>query len=174
MSPRRTISVAVFCTAIFAACLSCASAQAQDQKFRVRVPGLAAINASSHFEQIVHDGTDADQLFASQNWQVVCNNHKGAVLTFETNQAFTHTTSPSIKRDVRLVLTKDVPSKWRVTNSADQTNYAGGDEVAIVEADTRKAVDGTFNLTVTFLEELFVDTLAGDYEMTVTGTIVPK
>jgi len=138
LSPRRAISAAVYGTAIFAACLSCASVQAQDQKFRVRVPGLAAINASSHFEQIVHDRTNANQVFAWQSWQVVCNNHRGAVLTFETNQAFTHTTNPSIKRDVRLELTKDVANKWRVTNSVDQTNYAGGDEVAIVEADTKR------------------------------------
>ncbi len=164
----------MFSTAIFAVCLSCASAQAQSQKHRIRVPGLAAINASSHFEQIIHDRTDADQVFVAQNWQVVCNNPKGAVLRFETDQAFTHATNPSFKRDVRLQLAEVVTKKWKVTIPLDQTNYAGGDEVAIVEADSKKASDGTFDLTVTFLEELFVNTLAGDYDMTVTGTIIPK
>ena len=75
------------------------------------------------------------------------------------------------RRDVRLQLTESV-RKWRVTKSTDQTNYAGGDEVAIVEAKTNNAAKGAFQLLVTFVEELFVNTVAGDYEMTITGTIV--
>ena len=165
---------AIYGTAIFAVCFSCASLQAQNQKHRIRVPGLLAINASNHFEQIIHDETDADQTFDWQFWQVVCNNSKGAVLTFETNQAFTHTTNPAIKRDVALLLEKVDGKKWKITTATDQTDYAGGDEVAIVEADTKKAADGEFRLRVTFLEESFVNTLAGDYDMTITGTIVPK
>jgi hypothetical protein len=172
-SPRSTAGAALY-GIVIAACLSCASTDAQDQRFRIRVPGIVAINASNHFEQIIHDETDADQIFDAQNWQVVCNNAAGAVLQFETDQAFTHTTNPSIKRDVHLALKKDKGPNWKVTIKNDQTDYAGGDEVALVEADTKKASDGSFDLTVTFLEELFVNTLEGDYDMTVTGTIIPK
>lgn len=173
-SPRSTTGAAFFCTAVFVACLSCASADAQDQNFRVRVPGLVSINASNHFEQIIHDQSDGNQTFDWQAWQVVCNNAKGAFLTFETDQAFTNTTNPSIKRDVALLLEKVSGDKWKVHTATDQTDYAGGDEVALVEARTNKATDGEFRLRVTFLEELFVNTLAGDYDMTITGTIIPK
>ena len=174
MVSRYTLTAAIYGTAIIVACLSCASLQAQDQKLRIRVPGLVSINASNHFEQIFYDETDADQTFDWQFWQVVCNNAKGAVLTFETDQAFTHTTNPSIKRDVALLLEIVNAKKWKITTATDQTDYAGGDEVAVVEADTKKAADGEFRLRVTFLEESFVNTLAGDYDMTITGTIVPK
>ena len=43
-----------------------------------------------------------------------------------------------------------------------------------VEAETNRAADGEFRLRVIFREELFVNTLAGDYDLTITGTIVPK
>ena len=168
-------NAATYSVAIFVACLSCASAQAQDaQPFRIRVPGLLAINASNHFEQIIHDETDGNQRFDWQEWQVVCNNPAGAVLTFETDQAFTHTTSPSFKRDVRLRLRKVRAPRWTITTNVDTSDYAGGDEVAHVEAETNRAADGEFRLRVIFREELFVNTLAGDYDLTVTGTIVPK
>jgi hypothetical protein len=154
--------------------LSCASVKAQDQTLRIRVPGLLSINASNHFEQIIHDETDGNQRFDWQYWQVVCNNAAGAVLTFETDQVFTHTTNPAFKRDVRLRLRKSGAPRWTITTGTDQTDYAGGDEVAVVEAETNRAADGEFRLRVTFLEEQFVNTLSGDYDMTITGTIVPK
>lgn len=175
LNSRLTIGAAIYGTAIFVACLGCGSLQAQqDETYRIRVPGLVSINASNHFEQIIHDETDANQRFDWQHWQVVCNNPVGAVLTFETDQAFTHTTNPSFKRDVRLRLRKNGAPRWTITQGQDQTDYAGGDEIAVVEAETNRASDGAFRLRVIFLEELFVNTLAGDYDLTVTGTIVPK
>jgi|CXWL01.1.fsa_nt_gi hypothetical protein len=142
--------------------------------FQIRVPDMVAINASSQFEQIIHDQTDGNQTFAWQDWQAVCNDSDGAVLTFQTDQVFTNTTDPSYKRDVRLRLRKNGAPRWTVTQNQDTTDYAGGDEVAIVQAETNRASDGAFQLRVIFLEEQFVNTLAGDYDVTVTGTIAPK
>ena len=174
MVPRRIVGAAIYVTAIVVACLSCASAHAQDQTFRIRVPGVVSINASNHFEQIIHDETDGNQTFDWQYWQVACNNAAGAVLTFQTDQVFTHTANPAFKRDVRLRLRKNGAPRWTVTQNRDETDYAGGDEVAVVEAETNRASDGEFRLRVIFLEEQFANTLAGDYDMTITGTIVPK
>ncbi|MEZ6090743.1 MAG: hypothetical protein R3C05_22525 [Pirellulaceae bacterium] len=174
---RRVPSLACFASLI--ACVAVAADQDQ-QRYRVRVPGLVAINATSNSVSIEHDQTDSNQAFDWQSWQVVCNNTGGATVTFETDQAFTHTMQSDIRRDAFLFLSTASGgglfrrSDWQITRFADQTDYKNGDQTATVSAEVDRARDGTFNLRVVFLEEQFADTVAGVYELTVTGTIVPK
>lgn len=151
-----------------------------DQRFRIRVPGVVSINATNHSAHIIHDFTENFQRFDWQPWQVVCNNAAGAVVTFETDQPFTHTTQPSVKRDVFLFLSDSVETSvfpreaWRVRRATDETNYKSGYNVAKVWAEVDAPQDAKLHLKVEFLEENFAETIAGDYELTVTGTITPK
>ncbi|QDS87330.1 hypothetical protein EC9_15080 [Rosistilla ulvae] len=155
--------------------------ETQDQqRFQVRVPGLVAINATNSLAEMEHDLTEANQTFEWQPWQVTCNNVAGAIATFETDQAFTHTTNASVKRDAFLFLSNASGSiflasdDWRVTHFADETDYKMGDGVAMVTAEVTGASDGKFLLRVVYLEENLAETIAGDYELTVIGTITPK
>lgn len=74
----------------------------------------------------------------------------------------------------RLELRKAAAPRWTITENRDQTDCVGGNELPIALAETNRAADGDFALRVTFLETQFVNTLAGDYEMTLTGTITPR
>ena len=100
-------------------------------------------------------------------------------MTFETDQAFTNISNPIAKRNVQLVLeidtvkTKPKP-KWKLIQGTDQTDYNSGDELAVVQAESKKAGPAFFRLQVNFIEESFATLQAGDYELTVTGTISPK
>ena len=179
MLSRTSIAALLACLASLLACSALAVEQDQ-QRYRVRVPGLVAINASSDLVSIEHDQTDSNQALDWQSWQVVCNNTGGATVTFETDQPFTHTMHGDIRRDAFLFLSNANSgglfrrNAWQITRFADQTDYKNGDQVASVSAEVNRANDGTFNLRVVFLEEQFADTVAGSYELTVTGTIVPK
>jgi len=162
--------------------IGCGTACAQttdSETFRIRVPGEVSINATNHFAALAHDETDNNQTFPWQLWEIVSRGSKGAIVTFETDHAFTNTSNSSSKRDVQLVLeidtikTKPKP-KWKLIQGTDQTDYNGGDEVAVVSADSKKAGPAYFRLQVNFIEESFASLQAGDYELTVTGTISPK
>ena len=113
-----------------------AHAQVTDnQAFRVVVPSNMTIQAPVASVSIDHDETDGDQPFAVQQWQVRANNRLGATVTFETDQAFTHDTDSSFKRDAKLELAIDSPSLpagWVLDTATDQTDYAGSDEVEAV------------------------------------------
>lgn len=157
------------------------NAQQQDtERFRILVPGSVAINATNDLTQILHDETDNLQYFSWQPWQVVCNSSNGATMTMKTDQAFTHTTNPTSKRNALLWLVGDTgtsntdPDRWRITKAFGSTDYANGVEIATVAAEANKANDAEFLLQVAFVEESFSDTLEGDYECTVVGTIAPK
>ncbi len=140
----------------------------------VQVPGLVSINATNNLVEINHSLNNANQWFDWQYWQVTCNNQRGAIVTFETDQAFTHTTEATSKRDARLILVRAGAPGWRITRTSATTDYQAGDEVAVVSAESNSPGDGEFRMRVAYLEEDFNDTFWGVYELTVTGTIVPK
>ncbi|QDV68504.1 hypothetical protein Poly24_22130 [Rosistilla carotiformis] len=175
----RTFSVAAIVLAMQLTTVDAEDAQDQ-QHYRMRVPGVVAINATNSLAHKIHDLTDANQIIDWQPWQVVCNSPAGAIATFETTQAFTHTTKPTVKRNAWLFLSRATGSfffpndAWQVTLAADETNYAAGDGVALVRAEVSAVKTANLHLRVVFLEENFADTIAGDYELTVIGTITPK
>jgi hypothetical protein len=156
-------------------CISACSAQETgSQSFRLHIPGLISITPVNSSALIVHDLRQRNQRFGWEDWVVANQNPAGAVVTFQTDRAFTNTSVPTAKRDVRVDLRKRASPRWRITKRRDQTDYQAGDESAIVRAESNRPGAGTFRLRITFIEET-LDTLeAGDYEITVIGTLIPK
>lgn len=172
--------------AAMCAWLSASTAWAQttsSQTFEVYVPprlsGRVAIQGPVNI-RIFHDGTNNDQSFADQRWDVGCNNARGANVTIETRTAFRHTGGGApIKRDARIqlgILSADAPAGWVVTVPAAQTNYRAGiaGERVSVAAESFAPGDATFNLRVQFITEDFASLRQGDYDMRVVGTITAK
>ena len=58
--------------------------------------------------------------------------------------------------------------------SSATTNYSLGTEVVSVAAESNKAGSAAFDIGVTLVEETFANLAAGDYEMTITGTLTAK
>jgi hypothetical protein len=154
-----------------------ASAQAQlvdSETFRVRVNSLMSIQAPAALVSQIHDQTNNDQSFPVQRWLVTANHPIGATAVFQTNQAFTHTVDSSYKRDANVTLTKFSGPAWTVLVPAASTNYGAGTEVVSVSADSNTAGSAAFDIGVTLDETTFADLAAGDYEMTITGTLTAK
>ncbi|MBC8115497.1 MAG: hypothetical protein H7062_14020 [Candidatus Saccharimonas sp.] len=124
---------------------------------------------------ITHDGTNNDQPFGLQQWEIRDNAKRGATVTFETRTAFRNTAGPgTVKRDARLQMSiarQEAGGDWVVTQATDQTNYAVGDEFAIVSATSTDRGDATFNIFVTFVTSDFSTLRAGTYSTTVIGTV---
>ena len=153
---------------------SVASAQTTgSQKYTVTVPTNISITAPVD-ATITHDESDNDQAFPAQQWTVKGNTLAGVSVTFETDQAFTHTTDNSFKRDAKLDLsinTNSGPATWNISQASDQTDYDNSDEVASVQASSDGVGRATFDLAVSFLTGEYGSFAAGDYETTVTGTV---
>lgn len=174
MSRRSILKCVAAIVPLFAIC-SVASAQvSSNQAFIVNVPANLSITAPNGGVSITHDETDNDQAFPSQLWDVRANALLGATVTFSTNQAFRHTVDPTFQRDARLDLaisSSSGPANWLVAAASDQTNYAGADGIATVQAISTRPGQATFDLSVTFVTTQW-DTLAsGDYVTVVTGTL---
>ena len=124
---------------------------------------------------ITHDGTNNNQAFGLQQWEIHSNAKKGASVNFQTTNAFRNTFGGvTIKRDAKIQLDIDrqeVAANWVVTSAVSQTNYAVGNEVAVVSAISAAPGDATFNVRVTFIETDFSALRAGTYSTTVVGTI---
>lgn len=149
-----------------------AEAQITDtETFRVTVNSLMSIQAPTALVSQIHDETDNDQSFGLQRWLVTANNAIGATAVFETDQAFTHTVDNSYKRDADLTLTLISGAAWTVTAATASTDYNLGTEVVSVAAESNTAGSAAFDIGVTFVEETFADLAAGDYELTITGTL---
>jgi hypothetical protein len=183
------VASVVFAVAGLIACLGQASpvaAQAPasaSQLFEVYVPprlsGRVAIQGPVNV-RIFHDGTNNDQTFADQRWDVGCNNARGARVEFETRRAFRLTGGGApVKRDARIELgiaSSEAPAGWAVTVPVAQTNYAAGNaaERVSVRAESFAPGDATFNLRVHFITDDFTTLRQGDYHMQVVGTISAK
>lgn len=153
------------------------------QTFEVYVPprltGRVAIQGPVNI-RIYHDGTDNDQTFTDQRWNVGCNNARGARVTFETRSAFRLTGGGApIERDARIelgILSSEAPAGWTVTVPVAQTNYTGPPAASRVSvaAESFAPGDATFNLRVHFITDDFATLRQGDYNMRVVGTITAK
>lgn len=134
---------------------------------RLRIVGPASTT-------ITHDGTDSDQPFGLQQWDVRNNARNGATVTFSTSTAFRNTTVTTVKRDARLrvgIARMDPGANWAISQLIDQTNYLAGDEYAAVSVTSTTRGDATFNLFVSFVTSDFGTLRAGTYTTTVVGTI---
>ncbi|TWU61918.1 hypothetical protein [Crateriforma conspicua] len=159
---------------IVVASMTTANAQTSDtQKFTVTVPSSIAIIAPDNVN-LIHDESENDQSFLPQSWIVKGNSSAGVTATFATAAAFTHTNTPSEKRDVALGLAVGSSiggATWTVAQSSDQTDYVNNDEVATVQVSSDGFGTANMDLSVTFITDGFGTFLAGDYETIVTGTI---
>jgi hypothetical protein len=153
---------------------ACSAQETGSQSFRLHIPGLISINAVNDTATIVHDLSESDQQFSWQDWTVRNQNRAGAVVTFQTDQAFTNQDFPTSKRNVRIDLRKKASPGWKISQKNDQTDYQSGDESAIVRAESNRPGAANFRLRVTFIEETLDTLKAGDYEITVIGTLIPK
>lgn len=153
--------------------LSIRAVWAADQKFTVTVPSNISITAPVN-TALTHDETDNNQAFPSQTWMVKGNVLNGVSVSFATNQAFTHETEPSFKRNAKLDLVKGAslgPATWTVTKATDTTDFAAADGVASVTASSNGVGRSEFNLSVTFITDSYGTFAAGNYSTTVTGTV---
>lgn len=157
--------------------VSRANAQATDTEgFTVTVDAVLTVTAPSASVSITHDQSDLNQAFGAQQWTVQQNATAGASISFSTDQAFTHTTATTFKRDAKLDLalaSSDSGSGWAVSTATDQTDYGAAtpDGVATVQAASTAPGDAAFDLTVTFVTSDFSTLAAGNYTTTVTGTL---
>jgi hypothetical protein len=143
------------------------------QNFTVNVPTSVSITAPAA-ASITHDQTDNPQVFPTQAWVVKGNASTGLNVNFSTAQPFTHTVDNTFKRDCRLQLavgTTQGPASWNVTTASDVSNYASGDNTALVAATSTGVGRANMNLTVSFITNEFGVFAAGDYTTTVTGTV---
>ncbi len=152
---------------------STVSAATATQKYTVSVPTNVSITAPSDVVK-AHDETDNNQSFPAQQWTVKGNVLAGVSVSFSTNQAFTHLTDSSFKRDAQLSLSEAShlgPATWTISQASDTTNYASSDGVATVAASSNGVGRASFDLAVSFIGGSYGTFAAGNYETTVTGTV---
>lgn len=174
---QRALFVVPLCAAGFLAGRLAASAQEQaTQAFTVRVPPKLSVTPPTPTASLTHDGTDGDQMFAAQQWDVRANAISGATVTFSTNQAFTHTDDADSKCDARIdlaVASPENPGGWTVAVGSDRTfcGSAVPDEQATVRAVSSRPGRATFDVMVTFLNNPDQPLQDGEYTLTVVGTL---
>tara|TARA_R110002049_G_scaffold285698_4_gene467081 strand:+ start:246570 stop:247094 length:525 start_codon:yes stop_codon:yes gene_type:complete len=143
------------------------------QKFTVTVPSAIAIIAPANVS-IIHDESENDQPFQAQQWVVKGNSLAGVAASFSTNQAFTHTTDPTSKRNAQLgvAINSSVgAAAWTVTQPTDTTDYANNDGVATVAISSNGFGRANVDITVAFITDGFGSFASGEYDTTVTGTV---
>lgn len=148
------------------------AAQTASQAFRVVVPDGLSIVAPLAVE-ITHDETDDNNLFPAQTWVVKGNASNGLTVTFATQGTFKHT-SGNYERDAGLALaigTTQGPATWSIGTASDQTDFANADPIAEVTAISNGVGRANIDLTVSFVTEEFGIFAAGNYDMTVVGTV---
>jgi len=171
----RAVSIVLImgCVGVF---LLASPAQAQvtdTQGFSVTVPSRMTITAPAS-ASITHDETDSDQVFGAQQWAVKANARNGATVTFSTDHVFEHTVDPTFERDAKLdlaIASSAGPANWTLAVASDQTDYAASDEVATVQAGSTRPGQADFDLTATFITDVHDTLAAGDYTLTITGTL---
>lgn len=160
--------------AVAAQSCSIASAQTFDNTFTITVPPAMTLTALRGPQFQNHPNTAANLTFTNSVWMARTASANGSTVTFTTDHAFQNVSAPSLKRDVQLRLPfmfVSPGSGWAFDTNVDQTNYAAGDEVAMVQVSSQTAGVALIFMNVTFITG-DVSTLAGgSYEVTVTGTI---
>jgi hypothetical protein len=150
---------------VWVAALSCSAAA-----------GLGAVGISGPADAtITHNQSNAPQAFAEQTWSLTTGvtDVLGATVTLDASP-FQNAGNAALKADCKLnlrLLSAAPLSGWAVTTATDQTNFAGGDSTARVSARSSATGNATVGLTVTFQNSDFSTLGAGNYTVTVIGTI---
>ncbi|MCA9194219.1 MAG: hypothetical protein KDB03_20765 [Planctomycetales bacterium] len=165
-------SCALVLTLLVAGVASAQQSQTDSQGFKVIVPANISITAPDAVE-LTHDQSDNNQTFPAQSWIVKGNLLNGVNVSFATASPFVHT-SGNFKRDAGLALalgTTQGPATWTITTPTDATNYGNSVDSASVAASSNGVGRADLDLTVTFVTEQFGIFAAGDYNLTVVGTV---
>lgn len=178
MRPWNLLAAASAIVAVTLAVAVPVRAAEDTERFVVKVLPVLSITSPATQVNLNHDGKDEPQEFPTQEWLVSCNAPNGATVVFETDQAFTNDLGPGkvFKRNASLSLAikAGTGAAWSVTGASAQTDHGNGSEVVSVTADSNNPGDAVFNLDVELLETSFADLAAGDYVMTVKGTLTAK
>ena len=132
-----------------------------------------SITAPAH-QSVTHSGNDAPQVFSEAVWDLMSGLDAGGYTAQWSCSPFVHSVNASLKVDSRLairVVASEGSANWTAIVGSDQTDYAAADDTAVVAAQSFSVGSGQVGLTVTFLNSDFSILGAGDYTMTVTGTI---
>lgn len=171
---NRAVTLAI-CGLIISA-LTPTRAHAQhsaSQRYVVHVPPKVSIRAPAEAVLTCDRGMEV-QSFPSQQWEVAGNSHGGVTTVFSTNQAFTNDADSTCKRDAAIQLRiaeTHGPATWRLEAPASQTDYAHGNETALVQASSDSAGHAKFDLNISFLSGSDETLKDGNYSLTVTATV---
>ncbi len=150
------------------------------QRFQITVPQNITITCPDVLVQELHDGSDADHTFISQQWEVKGNSQKGVNVTFRLDGPFTIGGSvlDHQRRDASLLISPGTtlgPATWNsgvATLATDIDNAVMFDNYSAQSTGVGRSI---FNLDMTFVNSLagggFGTYEAGLYETTVTGEV---
>ena len=125
-------------------------------------------------QSLTHNTADAPQAFSEVAWELASGLDSAGYTAQWTCGPFEHSVKGSLKADTKLeirVLASGGSASWTAIVPTDQTDFASGDETAVVAAESSAAGDAQVGLTVTFVNDDFSQLGAGDYTVTITGTI---
>ena len=128
-------------------------------------------------QSITHNGADAPQQFSEVVWNLITGPDVAGYITEWSCGPFVHSVNANLKADSELrvrVLSSEGQANWTTIVASDQTDYAAGNQTASVVLQSSSVGDGQAGLTVTFLNSDFSKLGAGDYTITVAGTITAK
>lgn len=149
-------------------------AQSGDNFYTLSVPPFMSLTPLRGPQFRRHPNTSANVVFNNSLWWARTASSTGSTVTFATDTPFQHTTNPRYQRDARLRLPRMFVSPgagWQFDTQVDQTDYAAGDDIAMVQVSSTGPGVALIFLEVTFITG-DVNTLPGGlYDVTVTGTI---
>ena len=125
-------------------------------------------------QSLVHDRANTPQVFPEVIWQLHSSIDSGGYTTQWQCGPFVHSVHGALRADAKLairVVASEGFADWAATVPSDQTALGSGDETAAVAAQSIAIGDGHVGLTVSFLNDDYSRLAAGNYTVTVVGTI---
>jgi hypothetical protein len=171
---NRAFTLAVGGLVLVAAAPVAALAQGTaSQRYVVHVPPKVSVRAPADAFLNFDRGAGV-QSFPAQHWEVSGNSRGGVTAVFSTDQAFTNAADSAHKRDAAIqlrIVDATGPAVWRLDAPTSQTDYARGNERAVVQASSDSAGQAKFDLNVSFLSDSDETLQDGNYSLTVTATV---
>ena len=140
----------------------------------VYVPPAMSLRALRPDQSVTHPETPADITMSNSLWWATTSSATGSTIRFTSDTPFINQDRPSYKRDVRLHsprLFGNPSAGWSFDTTTDQTDYAAGDDQAVVQISGTGPGIALIFLQVTFITGNVATLAGGDYEVTVVGTI---
>ncbi len=145
-----------------------------DHDFSVYVPPSMSIRALRTDQSVDHPETSADITMRNSMWWARTASATGSTVKFSTDTCFINQQKPDYLRDVRLHTPRlfgTAGANWDFDTHTDQTDYANGDDQAMVQISGDGPGIALIFLEVTFITGNTATLAGGDYQVTVVGTI---